>query len=145
MNEWTWQSASAMARGIRERRIGCLELLELHLARVQRHNGALNAIVAIDADRARARAREADAALASGAAVGPLHGVPMENRLNAQNSSFTLTNLSMRITRPRPHVFQGPRCATFRLDTAVGYTGRSDLGSLPKKRKCQGSSIVLRA
>lgn len=77
MTEWAYQSATAMARGIQERRIGCLDLLELHFERLKRHNPALNAIIVIDADRARARAREADVALAQGASWGPLHGVPM--------------------------------------------------------------------
>ncbi len=77
MNDWAYQSATAMARAMRERRIGCVELLDLHLERVRRHNPALNAIIALDSDRARARAREADAASARGESWGPLHGVPM--------------------------------------------------------------------
>ena len=77
MNEWGYQSATAMARAIRERRIGCVELLDLHLERVRRHNPTLNAIIALDSDRARSRAREADAATARGESWGPLHGVPM--------------------------------------------------------------------
>lgn len=77
MTDWTYRSANAMARALRERRIGCLELLELHLERVRRHNTALNAIVVLDAARARARAREADARIARGELLGPLHGVPM--------------------------------------------------------------------
>src|SRR6476620_2886003 len=66
-----------MARAIRERRIGCGELLELHLERVRRHNKTLNAIIALDVDRAFSRARAADAAIARGESWGPLHGVPM--------------------------------------------------------------------
>ena len=77
MNDWAFQSAAAIAGAIRERRVGCEELLELHLQRVARHNKALNAIVVLDAERARLRAREADAAIARGESLGPLHGVPM--------------------------------------------------------------------
>jgi amidase len=77
MSDWAYQSATAMARAIRERRIGCVELLDLHLERVGRHNTQLNAIIALDTDRARSRAREADAASARGESWGPLHGVPM--------------------------------------------------------------------
>src|SRR5688572_26736562 len=77
MNDWIYQSAAAMAHAVRERRIGCVELLDLHLERVGRYNPTLNAIIALDADRARARAREADAAIGRGASWGPLHGVPM--------------------------------------------------------------------
>ncbi len=77
MDNWTYQTATAMARSIRERRVGCVELLDLHLERVRRYNPALNAIIVLDADRARIRAREADAAIARGESWGPLHGVPM--------------------------------------------------------------------
>jgi amidase len=70
-------SASELARGLRERRFGSRELLELYLSRVQAHDGRLNAIVVRDFDRARAAADAADAALARGEITGPLHGVPM--------------------------------------------------------------------
>src|SRR5213078_2116751 len=52
------------------------EVLEAHLAQIDTHNAALNAIVTMDAERARERAREADKALARGELWGPLHGVP---------------------------------------------------------------------
>jgi amidase len=72
-----FRSARQLAADIRKRKIGCLELLELYLARVEKYDGALNAIVVRDFDRARTRARAADRALARGAPWGPLHGVPM--------------------------------------------------------------------
>lgn len=53
------------------------EVLEQLLARVERHNPALNAIVTLDAERARAQAKAADAALARGVEPGPLHGLPV--------------------------------------------------------------------
>ena len=75
--EPAFRSAVALAEEIRDRRIGCLELLEHFIARVERFNPGLNAIVVFDFDRARDRARAADAALARGEVWGPLHGVPM--------------------------------------------------------------------
>jgi len=71
--------AHELARRLRRREIGALELLERYLARVARLNPQLNAIVVLDAERARQRAREADAALARGEGHlwGPLHGLPM--------------------------------------------------------------------
>ncbi|HWN90248.1 MAG TPA: amidase family protein, partial [Verrucomicrobiae bacterium] len=72
-----FQSASALASLIRRKKIGCAELLELYLARVEKYNPALNAIIAIDLEGARRRARAADRALARKKPWGPLHGVPM--------------------------------------------------------------------
>src|SRR5262249_58520115 len=54
-----------------------LELLDLYPARVEKHDGALNAVVVRDFERARARARAADRALAKRDVWGALHGVPM--------------------------------------------------------------------
>ena len=62
---------------IQRREVGCEELLDHYLDRVERFNPTLNAIVVLDADGARERARAADAALARGEVWGPLHGVPM--------------------------------------------------------------------
>jgi amidase len=77
MDEPAFASATQLATALRDRRIGCLELLDLFLARAERHNPALNAIVAWQVDVARDRARAADAALARGESWGPLHGIPM--------------------------------------------------------------------
>lgn len=69
-------SARAMAAAVAGREISARELLDLHLARITERNGELNAIVSLDEERARAGAAAADEALASGADVGPLHGLP---------------------------------------------------------------------
>jgi len=69
--------AHRLAGMIRSREIGCLELLDHHLQRVERFNPALNAIIWMDAAAARARARAAETALARGETWGPLHGLPM--------------------------------------------------------------------
>jgi amidase len=72
-----FRPARQLAAAIRRKTIGCLELLDLYLARVEKHDGALNAVVVRDFERARARARAADRALARRDVWGPLHGVPM--------------------------------------------------------------------
>ena len=72
-----FRSARQLAAAITKKAIGCLELLDLYLARVAKYDGALNAVVVRDFDRARTRARAADRALARREAWGPLHGVPM--------------------------------------------------------------------
>jgi amidase len=72
-----FRSARQLAAALRKKTIGCLELLDLYLARVEKYDPALNAIVVRDVARARRRARAADRALAKGEVWGPLHGVPM--------------------------------------------------------------------
>ncbi len=69
-----FRSAKQLAAAIRAKKIGCLELLDLHLARVEKYDGAINAVVVRDVERARARARALDRARGT---RGPLHGVPM--------------------------------------------------------------------
>lgn len=77
MSDIAFLPAKRLASLIRRGKIGCAELLEHYLARVERFNPALNAIVVTDIPRARRRARAADRALAKGEVWGPLHGVPM--------------------------------------------------------------------
>jgi hypothetical protein len=65
------QAAAVLAREISAR-----ELLDLHLTRIEERNGEINAIVSLDAERARGSAAAADQWLAAGDPVGPLHGLP---------------------------------------------------------------------
>ncbi|WP_200837466.1 amidase [Ruania rhizosphaerae] len=69
-------SACDQAIAVRAGEISARELLELHLDRIAERNPELNAIVSLDAERARAAAAAADQALASGEEPGPLHGLP---------------------------------------------------------------------
>jgi amidase len=77
VNDVAFESAGQLATRIRRRELGSRELLELYLARVEKHNPALNAIVTLDAERARARATQADDAAKRGEWWGPLHGLPI--------------------------------------------------------------------
>jgi amidase len=70
-------SAVEMARALRSHKISSREMLESYLARVERYNPQLNAIVHLKADEARKRADEADAAISAGQVWGPLHGLPI--------------------------------------------------------------------
>ena len=77
MNDLTFSSASALAAAIRAKEVSSLEVIDAHLAHIERANPGLNAVVLVLADQARAAAREADAAVARGDVLGPFHGVPM--------------------------------------------------------------------
>ena len=70
-------SSSQLARAIRRKEIGCVELLNTYLSRIEKHNPRLTAIVDLDERRARKQAQAADAALVRGDELGPLHGLPI--------------------------------------------------------------------
>ena len=75
-NQPHYLSTAAQVASIRAGEITSEELVGRYLERIERFNPKLNAVVAL-ADDALARAKEADAALAEGRPLGPLHGVPM--------------------------------------------------------------------
>jgi amidase len=72
-----FQSAKTLAARIRRGKLASEELLDLFLARIERYNPKLNAVIATDLKGARKRARAADKAVGKGEIWGPLHGVPM--------------------------------------------------------------------
>jgi amidase len=77
MSELAFKSATELARMIRSRDVGCTELLDYFIGRMNTYNPSVNAIIVQDLDAAHARATAADQALARGEEVGPLFGVPM--------------------------------------------------------------------
>ncbi len=77
MTEMHFRPARDQAAAIRARQVSARELLDVHIARVERLDPRINAVILRDVDAARAAADAADAALARGATLGPLHGVPM--------------------------------------------------------------------
>ena len=95
MDDRAFASATELSDEIRDRRVGCVELLDFYLTRAERHNPALNAIVAWQVDAARQRAHAADAALARGERWGPLHGIPMTVK-----ESFNVANLPTTFGNP---------------------------------------------
>jgi hypothetical protein len=62
---------------IRKKKISPVELVEAHLAQIEKLNPKLNAFVQVDAERARRAARDAESAVMREKTLGPLHGVPI--------------------------------------------------------------------
>ena len=78
MTDIAFWSATKLIRALRAKKIGALELLEHYAARIEKHNGTLNALCVLDLEAARRRAREFDRASAKkGARPAPLAGLPM--------------------------------------------------------------------
>ena len=77
MTELHELSAVALAAAIKSRKVSSREALAHLVGRVDRLDGPINSVVTSDLEVAFAAADRADAALAGGAEVGPLHGVPI--------------------------------------------------------------------
>jgi amidase len=76
-DEIVFRSACDLARALRAREVSAREVVAAHLAQIERVNPAVNAVVTVIAERAMAEAVAADSQLASGAEIGPLHGLPV--------------------------------------------------------------------
>ena len=76
-DELTYLSAVELARRIAERALSPVEVMESTLARIDAVQPALNAFCFVYPDEALAAARAAERAVMAGAALGPLHGVPI--------------------------------------------------------------------
>lgn len=77
MSDIAFAPASKLLQLLDRRELSSRELLELYLARIDKFNGQLNAVVYLDVEKARASADLADKARAAGKSLGALHGLPM--------------------------------------------------------------------
>ena len=73
----TRKTARELAALIKTRAVSPVEVLDAHLAAIERLNPKLNAIVTLAADQARDGARAAEQAVMRGDAVGAMHGLPI--------------------------------------------------------------------
>ncbi len=64
-------------KALQLREVSSVEVLDGMIANVERLNPIVNAVVAMDVERARSEAQAADDARAVGLPCGPLHGLPM--------------------------------------------------------------------
>jgi aspartyl-tRNA(Asn)/glutamyl-tRNA(Gln) amidotransferase subunit A len=71
-----YQDATTLAALIRTKRLSSREVVQAHLDRIYAVNPSINAVVTLMVEDALKGADLADEAVADGAALGPLHGVP---------------------------------------------------------------------
>jgi amidase len=76
LNDYAAATAGGLAAALAAREVSAVELCDAAIARIERLDGSINAVVVRDFDRAMDAARAADAALARGRRQ-PLLGVPM--------------------------------------------------------------------
>ncbi len=72
--------ASELVGHIRARELSAVEVMDAHMAQIERVNPAVNAVVTFLPDLAHAGARAVDAALARGDDPGPLAGLPVAHK-----------------------------------------------------------------
>jgi len=77
MSCFPYGTLAEIVQEIRSKKISPVEIIELHLKRIEQLQPKLNAYVHLDAEGARRQARVAESLLTQGAQVGPLHGVPL--------------------------------------------------------------------
>ncbi len=92
MMAWHYQELSAVADAIRRREISPVALTRMMLDRIAALDPQLHAFVTVTADLALAQAEDAEAALARGEYLGPLHGVPIAVKDNIWTSGVVTTN-----------------------------------------------------
>lgn len=73
-------TAVEMVSLIRRKKLSARELLDAHLKQIDRVNPKVNAIVTLVAEQAKESARRADEMQSHGAALGPLHGLPVVHK-----------------------------------------------------------------
>ncbi len=88
---WRWDGVD-LARGIRLGAISAAEATRSVLDRCAAVNPRINAVVTVLAEEATAAAAEADAQRARGAALGPLHGVPVTTKINVDQEGQPTSN-----------------------------------------------------
>jgi len=116
MKDIVFSSTTQLAAAIQAGHVSVIDVLEAHLAQIDKHNPALNAIVTMDTEHVRERAREADEALARGQVWGPLHGVPFTLKdAHATTGMRTTTGFP-----PLDNVPQEDSTVTARLKAAGG-------------------------
>ena len=87
-------SLGKLAELIRTRAISPVAVVDSFLRRIENHNPELNAIVTLAPD-AMDHAKEAEAAIARGDALGPLHGVPVTIKDTIETAGLRTTSGSL--------------------------------------------------
>jgi amidase len=122
--------AAELARRMRARELSARELLDAYLDRIDRVNPALNAIVTLAEEQAARQAAEADNIAVRGAALGPLHGLPIAVKDLADTAGIRTTYGSPLFADHVPDA-DAPHVAALRSAGAViiGKTNTPEFGA----------------
>lgn len=125
---WRW-SVVDLAKAIREKKLSSQEVIQAHLECIEAVNHTVNAITVILREDALWAAREADRALAEGAILSPMHGVPItvKENIDLVGSATTLGVVAFKDAMPpldAPHISQLKRAGAI----PIGRTNMPDFG-----------------
>lgn len=124
MTELFQLSATEIVEGVRARRFSALDVAQAHLARIDRVNPGIRAIVQDGRDGALVAAQEIDARLMRGEAVGPLAGVPTTIKVNVDQAGFATSN-GLRLLKDNIATEDSPFVGSMRAADAV-FVGRTN-------------------
>ncbi|MFE9328480.1 amidase [Nocardia sp. NPDC052278] len=125
MTDLAFRSAGDLAAAVAAKEVSSVELLDHYLARVERLDPQVNAIVARDEEGARAAAVAADRTVSRGEPLGCLHGVPVTIKDSLEVAGMRTTGGS---TRWGHHVSTNDAEAVARLKNAGAIVfGKSNL------------------
>jgi aspartyl-tRNA(Asn)/glutamyl-tRNA(Gln) amidotransferase subunit A len=91
-----YRDATELARLIRTKEISPVEVIKVHLDRIEMVNPKVNAVVTLMRDNAVTAAKAAEKAVMNGDVLGPLHGVPFSIK-DALDTAGVLTQRGSRL------------------------------------------------
>src|SRR5690242_16146842 len=123
------KGAVELAAMIRDREVSSREVVQAHLDRIEAVNPQLNAIVRLLSEEALAAADAADRAVADGAELGSLHGVPCTVKENIDLAG-TPTTQAVRALAEAVAPVDAPQVERLRAAGAIplGRTNLPDFG-----------------
>ncbi len=131
-SDLAYTSAADLARMIRDKRISSTEAVRATLERAHKVQTACNCFITLCADQALAAAAAADKAVAQGADLGPLHGVPfhVKDLVNTEGVRTTFASYIHEHNVPKADAV-----AVARLKRAgailIGKTTTPEFGHMP--------------
>ena len=124
------RTAVETAEQVRKGALKATDRIKEALDAIEKHNGAINAFIRVDAEGALARAHEIDQAVAAGEDPGPLAGVPLGEKDMEACKGFPITQGSWFLKDNPPEKADSRHVARLRAAGAVivGITAASEFG-----------------
>ncbi len=123
-------TVEALAASVRAGGHSATSVTDAALSRIDAHNGALNAFVAVDADRARSEAAAIDERIAAGDEVGPLAGIPIGIKDLEDAAGFQTTRGAAHLASVEPASADANEVARLRAAgcVVIGKTNTPEAG-----------------